>query len=153
MRDTLAPLVGGPFTIRYGGARKDATGQGVLAGLTQVPDTVNVYAASPHPEHTLIHEAGHVWDARGVAPTVMGGLLSAMEQFKPANKQEAYFGSQPEEYIAESFARALELMRQSRGAPTSEQLAAAERNLPGITGVVRWMMTQPPFGGLLSNDR
>lgn len=150
--DTLFPLAGGPFVIRYGGRKKDPRGR-PFAGLMTPPDTVTVFKDSPHPERTLIHEAGHVWDARSRAPGVTGGLFADMERFNPQNPQDAYYKTNDNEYVAEAFRRALDLMRAHAGAPNAVQLAEAEGTFPGISRVVEWMKTQPPFAGLPATEK
>lgn len=144
--DTLFPLAGGAFPVKYGGKKKDAQGR-TFAGLTTLnPDTlVNIFKASPNPEQTLMHEAGHMWDARGLAPVVTTGLLGSMNSYQPQTLQEAYYMSAPEEYIAESFKRALQLLRDTKGQPTGETLQAANQAWPGLLEVVQWMLTRAPF--------
>lgn len=149
--DTLFPLVGGPFVIRQGGRKKDAQGR-PFAGLMTPPDTVDVFDDSPWPERTLMHEAGHVWDARGRAPGVTGGLFAEMKRFNPQTPQDAYYKINDAEYVAEAFQRGLDLMRRARGVPTAEQLATADGNMPGVSRVVQWMMTQPPFSGMFASE-
>jgi hypothetical protein len=159
--DTLYPLAGGPFVVRQNlpwddrykvmtPAMQQAWGKllgpGMIpAGQMIRPDTVEVYRGAPDKNHTLTHESGHVWHERNVAPEVMRGLFDSMDRFEPKDEVDAQFARGQNEYAAEAFSRALNLLRKTKGAPSEKDLAKLERGMPGVTGIVQWMLTQPPF--------
>lgn len=160
--DTLQPLVGSRFTVlenkpwdeRYKAMspqmRKvwdQILRPGMIpAGQMIQPDTVEIYRGAPDHEHTLTHESGHVWVNNGPPDDVVMSLVQGMQSFKPQSDEDRQYLRTQAEYAAEGFSRALQLLRKTRGQPSDGDLSKLERNFPGVTRVVQWMQSQPPFG-------
>lgn len=143
VRDTVFPAAGGPSPITRSGF--PPIGQpNWLASTSMTPSDTSstLYARMPgapavSDDHLIAHELGHVADARHVAWQPMMEATARMGEYRGG---QDYFGSDPNEYAAEAFARALESGR--RGFADSTEV---DRRMPGTIALIRWLQTRPPF--------
>ncbi|SRR6266446_3803752 len=135
--DTLFRLLGA-FPVRQESASAaPITPRGTrYAALTVPPDTVKLYGNQP--DRVITHEAGHVLDLRNLAPSVTMHVARRSAEYK---HPDDYFGSEPSEYVAEAFARAVESGRR-RGFSDSTKV---DKDFPGSIDFIRWLLTRPPF--------
>lgn len=135
--DTLAPILGQSiFTDERPGAFMAPLKNGVpLRAEALLPDTVRLYGSQP--EQVLAHEAGHLLDGNHIAPEVVMRAVMQMSRYRHPSD---YYGSDPTEYAAEAFARAVQSGR--HGFADSTQ---TEQRFPGSLELIRWLRTRPPF--------
>lgn len=137
--DTLFPAVGGAFPINRASILARPTledGTEIEAYTRFQPDTLTVLFGNPS-DHVVAHEAGHMLDARALAPAVAMDVEDRRHEYR--NPRD-YFGSNSSEYVAEAFARAVDSGRHAFTDST-----AADRQFPGTIQYIRWLKTRPPF--------
>jgi hypothetical protein len=104
-------------------------------------DTTVVFYGHPS-DHILAHEAGHILDARHLAWQPLTDAAARM----PDYKRRDYFSADPNEYVAEAFANAVESGR--KGFADSTQ---ADQRFPGTLEMIRWLQTRAPFARAQEN--
>ncbi len=136
VQDTLVRLFGGQLPVFQQTNRLPFMSDDVMGMTPLAGDTVSFYsnAASPY---VLLHEMGHVLQARHMAPMAEAAIVS-----DPKNrpKRGSYAETSDDEHISEAFARAMASGR--RGFADSTE---AQEEQPGAIEFIRWLLGQPPF--------
>lgn len=144
VRDTLFPLVGGPFRVSRSTQRPPPVqGREVLAETKFTPSDTGTTFYSPPTDEVMAHESGHILDARHRLPIEASiALMQGREKHAPTiSGSREWFSQSDDEYLAEAFARAVKSGREHQFSDSTK----VDRQLPGAIEIVRWLLTQPPF--------
>jgi len=134
IQDTVRVLLGGTLPVFRQHPRPLDRPDTEIASTThhrgRAADTLTFYELRAHP-HALLHELGHVLDARNLA------WQECMAVTTTRARPGTYAATSDDEHIAEAFARAVESMRGGYA-----DSLAANRDVPGALVFVRWLRQQ-----------
>jgi len=134
LTDTLFRVAGGPFSIVRGRGQPPQVGGRDAIAVTSPQQEVKFWTTPD--DHSLAHETGHVIDRRGLLPAeITAALLKGRDSsYRPNN----YAYSDDDEYIAETFAQAMKVVR-SPADQRDRDIQRAEKQFPGITLWYNWI--------------
>jgi len=139
--DTLSRLVGRGPPVEVSSVPRPAEADPRLQGGTTNAGTLQMYE-KPN-DGVFTHELGHILDQRsqetGDALEVIDSVRTLFNTNRPpAFTYESATGNLPEEYVAETFRSAMEIVR-SPAEQQQRDLQLAERSFPGIMLWYNWI--------------